>query len=139
MVGSIRRADPALYEPAMRSIERVRSLEADILHVHGTTLNLNLFLLLRAIGRDGPPAILHFHGGYPAHSRLGKRMQRHNFERAERYGFTTLAHAQPFIDAGLLHSPERIVPLMETSSTFSRSDRAISRRETGMLGDPVFL
>jgi glycosyltransferase involved in cell wall biosynthesis len=139
LVGRLRQRDPALYEPALRTIDRVSGLEPDILHVHGTTLNLNLYLLFRSLTADGPPAILHYHGGHPAHSPLGKRLQRFNFTHAARSAFTTGEQADAFVRAGMLTNPERIVRLLETSSTFQRRDRAAARRETGMAGNPVCL
>jgi len=139
VVGTLRHRDPALYEPATRTIDRVRALDPDILHVHGVTLNLNLQLLLRRFGRDASPAILHYHGGFPARSAPGRRLQRSNFAHAQRYAFTTRDQAQPFVEAGLLSQPERIVPLIETSSTFQRCDRLVARQETGMTGEPVCL
>lgn len=139
VAGRLRQRDPALYQPALRTIERVRALEPDILHVHGTTLNLNLHLLFRQLGRDSPPAILHYHGGYPARSTLGRRLQRFNFAHAQRYAFTTRDQAQPFVEARLLCEPERIVSIIETSSTFQRRDRISTRQETGMRGEPVCL
>jgi glycosyltransferase involved in cell wall biosynthesis len=110
-----------------------------VLHVHGTTLNLNLNLLVRSVARNGSSVLLHYHGGYPARSAFGRKLQRANFEQTARYGFTTASHAQPFIDGGLLNHPERVFELMETSSTFRWRDRSDARRETGMLGDPVCL
>jgi len=139
VAGRLRHRDPALYEPSLRTIERVRALEPDILHVHGTTLNLNLRLLFRHFGHQAPSAILHFHGGYPARSNFGRRLQRYNFAHASRYAFTTREQAQPFVQAGLLREPERIVSLIETSSAFQRRDRTSARHETGMTGDPVCL
>jgi glycosyltransferase involved in cell wall biosynthesis len=137
--GTLRQRDPALYEPALRTIERVRALEPDILHLHGTTLNLNLHLLFQRLGREAPPAILHYQGGYPAHSTFGKRLQRFNFAHAQRCAFTTREQAHAFIEAGVLAEPRRIVSLIETSSTFRMQDRESARRETGMTGEPVCL
>jgi glycosyltransferase involved in cell wall biosynthesis len=139
LAGRLRQSDPAFYEPALRTIDRVRALEPDILHVHGTTLNLNLYLLFRRLGRAASPALLHYHGGYPARSALGRRMQRFNFAHAQRYAFTTRDQAQPFIETGFLDKAARIVPLVETSSTFRRLDRLSARHESGMTGEPVCL
>lgn len=139
LAGRLRHREPALYEPAWRTIDRVRAIDPDILHLHGTTLNLNLHLVFRRLGRDTPPALLHYHGGYPARSALGRRMQRFNFAHAQRYAFTTRDQARPFIEAGLLSQSERIVPLIETSSTFRARDRPSARKETGMVGEPVCL
>lgn len=139
VAGHLLGRDRVLYEPATRAIRRIRALQPDLIHFHGTTLNWNLFLLLRALGDMAPPIVLHYHGGYPATNRLTRRIQRFNFDRAARMLFTTRAHAQLFVDAGLLDGFDRVVELMETSSTFRARPRAAARRETGMTGDPVFL
>ena len=139
MAGRLRRRDAALYEPAWRAIAAIQALQPDIVHLHGLDLNLNLFLLSRSLGRTPPPILLHSHGGYPAASRLGRAVQRANFRRVARLLFTTHAHAQPFIDAGVLDNEERVVEVMETSSDFTPSPREEARQRTGMVGQPVFL
>ncbi len=140
MAGRVRRREAAVYEPAVHAIETLRALRPDIVHVHGIDLNLNLFLLNFALGRRRPPpVILHSHGGYPAASRVGRAVQRANFRRAARLLFTTHAHAEPFINAGVLDGDERVVEVMETSSDFAPMPHAGARRRTGMVGKPVFL
>ncbi|MFN8472667.1 MAG: glycosyltransferase family 4 protein [Anaerolineae bacterium] len=139
VASGIRHGDAAAYEPAWRAIDAIRALRPDIIHVHGIGLNLNLFLLYRALGRTRPPVVLHYHGGYPAVSRIGRALQRANFRRAARLLFTTHTHAQPFIDGGVLDNDDRIVDLMETSSDFAPIPRGEARRRTGMAGEPVFL
>ncbi len=130
---------PTSIEPALGAIQTVRDLQPDLIHFHGTNLYLNHFLLLTALGRKRPPIVLHFHGGYPSPNRLVQRIQRFNFRRVARFLFTTLAHAQSFIDAGLIDEPPRVVEFMETSSPFRPRPRAETQHETGLSGDPVFL
>ncbi|HEU5422128.1 MAG TPA: glycosyltransferase, partial [Nitrolancea sp.] len=137
-MGRLRGRDRAYYEPAWRAIERVRACHPDLVHVHGATLNLNLHLLLRSL-EPSLPVVLHYHGGYPSRLRLVRRLQRANFERAARYCFTTQEHALPFVEAGVIARPERVVELMETSSSFQPGERARARALTEMEGDPVFL
>lgn len=138
-VGWLRNRDYVWYEPALRPIRTIRSLQPDVIHFHGATLNLNLYLLYRLLGDAAPPVVLHYHGGFPADSRVGRRIQSHNFARASRLLFTTQAHAQWFVDGGVLDGLDRVVELMETSSVFGPCPRAEAQRETNMAGDPVFL
>lgn len=138
LAGRLAGRDPSYWEPAWSAIRRVRDLEPDVVHVHGLTLNLNLGLLRRGLG-PGTPMVLHYHGGYPSRQRLVRRVQRANLDRAGRACFTTRAHAEPFLRAGLLSDAGRIVELVETSSTFQPRDRPAARAETGMTGDPVFV
>lgn len=138
-ISGVRGRSSGWYEPALRPIRAIRSLQPDVIHFHGVTLNWNLCLLYRLLGDAAPPVLLHYHGGFPAVSRLGRRLQRHNFARASRLLFTTRAHAQWFIDAGILDGFDRVLEFMETSSVFTPGARAEARRETEMMGDPVFL
>lgn len=130
---------PALYEPALRALRRIRTLAPDVVHVHGTSLHLNLALLRLASRRGGPPVVLHYHGGYPSSWAAARTVQRFNFGGARRFLFTTPAHAAPFVEAGLIRDAADVVAFMEVSSPFRLRPRAECRRETGMTGDPVFL
>jgi len=138
IAGRLASRDPGLYESAGRAIARVRALRPDIVHFHGLTLTLNLWLLRRALPA-AVPLVLHYHGGYPSRRRLPRRLQRDNLERAARLCFTTRSHAAPFLAAGASRDPCRVVELMETSTTFRRQDRQRSRALTDMAGEPVCL
>jgi glycosyltransferase involved in cell wall biosynthesis len=139
VAGAVLRRDPALYEPAFRAIRTIQSSKPDIIHFHSVTLHWNLWLLLLLLGRNCPPVVLHFHGGYPARNPLARAAQQFCFARASRLLFTTRAHAEPFVRAGMLGGMDRVEELMETSSSFVVRPRAEARRETGMSGHPVFL
>ncbi len=139
IVGSVRSGDAAAYQPAWRAIRLIKSLRPDVVHFHGCTLTLNLCLLTRAF-RDLPATIfLHYHGGYPSRHRLVHVAQRYGFDHADRYCFSTRAHATPFVGVDLIRDSTRIIELMETSSTFVPRDRSRARQETGMTGEPVML
>ena len=127
------------YEVAPPGIQTIRRLNPDLIHFHGTNLYLNHALLLATLGRKRPPFVVHYHGGFPSPNRLARRVQRFNLRRTARFLFTTKEHARPFIDAGLIEQPQRVVAFMETSSAFRMHTRAEARRHTGMTGDPVCL
>ena len=137
--GALLGRDPAFYEPALGAARAIRASRPDLIHFHGITLHWNLLLLLCLLGKERPPLVLHFHGGYPARNRLARAVQRICFRQASRLLFTTRAHAEPFLKAGVLDNLDRVEELMETSSSFVLRSREASRRETGMEGDPVFL
>ena len=129
----------AAMEPALRVLGTIRRLRPDLVHFHGTNLYLNHALLLATWGRQCPPLVLHHHGGFPSPNRLVRRVQRFNLRRVARFLFTAEAHAQPFLDAGLINRPQRIVSFIETSSPFRWQAREEARRQTGMTGTPVLL
>ena len=135
-----RRLNRPLATPAWRAISRVRRLQPDLVHFFGTSLHLNLALLFLRQNRTGPPVVLHYHGGEPAQTVLGRRLQRYGLARAARFFFTTAEQAERYTEAGLLEdATRRVVELVETSSYFSPMPRAVARQQTGMVGDPVFL
>jgi glycosyltransferase involved in cell wall biosynthesis len=139
LLGATRRRDPVTYLPGRRAVRLVRSLQPDVVHFHGSTLDLNLALLRRALSSPKPIVTLHYHGGYPPRHPIARRLQRRNFDRADRLCFTTVEHARPFEAAETLRHPERVVELVETSSTFEPRDRDAAREVTGMSGEPVFV
>lgn len=129
-----------LVTPAWRAIRRVRYLKPDLVHFFGMSLHPNLALFFLRQSRAAPPVVLHYHGGRPAQTALGRRLQRYGFARAARFFFTTAEQADRYIQAGLIKDgTRRVVELMETSSRFSPMPRAVARRQTGMVGDPIFL
>lgn len=139
VVGLVGSGDAAAYQPAWRAIRLIRSLRPDIVHFHGCTLTLNHYLLCRELCELAPALFLHYHGGYPSRHRLVRAAQQYGFAQSSRCCFSTREHATPFVDAGLIRDPTRIVELMETSSTFEPRDRSIARQQTAMTGEPVVL
>ncbi len=137
-MGNLLHRDRVLYELAVPAVERIRSLKPDLIHFHGVTLNWNLHLLLRRLGKD-TPVLLHYHGGFPAANPLTRAVQRYNFSHAVRVLFTTRLQAKAYTQAGILEDRGRVVELIETSTTFSMRPRGEARRQTGVYGDPVFL
>ncbi len=140
--------EAALWLPAWRALRHLRAAEADLWHVQGTTLHLNLGLVLAGRRGGHPPFVLHHHGGEPPRSRLGRRWQRFVFARAGRLLFTSLEQVEPWVRTGVLADtnvpPEGgrrgvVEQVVETSSAFLAGDREDARRRTGMTGDPVCL
>jgi len=135
-----RRLDRSTVTPAWRAIRRVRRLQPDLVHFFGTSLHLNLALLFLRQRPTAPPVVVHYHGGRPAQTALGRRLQRFGFARVARFFFTTAEQAETYVQAGIIDDgTRRVVELMETSSRFVPMPRAAARRQTGMVGDPIFL
>jgi glycosyltransferase involved in cell wall biosynthesis len=109
-----------------------------VIHFHGLMSSLNLFWLLHSLGKNGPPIIGHYHGGYPSNNRIVRRLQAHNLERLAFGLFTTHEHANPFVESQMLKR-EQVAELMEVSTAFRRQPRDRARESTGMQGWPVFL
>lgn len=124
--------------PPWRAIRRIGQLAPDVIHFHGLILTVNLFWLSLYLGRRAPPIVGHYHGGFPSSKPLLRPLQSFSLRRLSRALFTTVDHAQPFVEAGFLH-PCQVEELMEVSTAFSRQPRAVARARTGMTGSPVFL
>lgn len=130
--------DAAVYQPAIRSIQRIVELAPDVIHFHGLTLTWNLLLLTHHPGRHAP-IVAHYHGGLPPTHRLARLAQRSALTRVDRLLFTSAELAQPFVDAAILRDTRKVVELVETSTSIQPLPRDQARRLSGMHGDPVFL
>jgi glycosyltransferase involved in cell wall biosynthesis len=126
----------ANYAPALRAIEAISRHRADVVHFHATTHHLNLALLAARLA--GEALVVQHHGGAPAKNPFARRLQQRGLSRADRFLVTSVAHARPFVHAGLL-DPRRVETLIEVSTPFKPSSRDESRRRTGLVGDPVFV
>jgi glycosyltransferase involved in cell wall biosynthesis len=131
--------EAAMFEPAWRAAQRIRSLRPDVIHFHGMILTWNLVLLQLALGPDAPPIVMHYHGGYPPQNSLARRAARWGLRRTARQLFTTRDQADPFLAAGLLAGGAGVGELVETSSDMRPIPQAEARRQTDMHGDPVVL
>lgn len=135
------RYGPAYYEPATGLLRAIDSWRPDVLHVHGLSLDVNLALSAVLARRRRTPLVAHFHGGEPPEDldRLTLAVRRHNLGHAGRLLFTHRAQAEPFLRAGLIGSPERVVELVETSTSIQPLPRAVARATSGVDGEPACL
>lgn len=127
----------AFYEPALRAIDAIARARPDIVHFHGTAMNLNLALLRARLNQTG--LVVQHHGGGPAKSRVGRRIQRWGLARADRLLFTTIAHARPFVAAGVLQDTSRVERAFEISTSMKALPLEEARRRSGLVGDPIFV
>jgi glycosyltransferase involved in cell wall biosynthesis len=127
------------YLAGTRILPLIRSLQPDVIHYFGLTLDLNLWLVSRTAHRMGIPVVAQYNGGKPARYGVRRTLQRQNLRRVDRYLFTTEQHARAWIEAGLPLDLQRVIPFIETSSIFRMKSREQARSATGMTGDPVLL
>ncbi len=129
------------YEPALGLMREIDAWQPDVLHVHGLTLDLNLGLSARLARRRGAPLVAHFHGGEPTDGLdpLTWALRRHNLDVARRVFFTHRAQADPWLRAGLIREPNRVVELVETSTAIRPLPRAAARAVSGVDGQPACL
>lgn len=127
------------FQLATRLRTPMERFRPDIIHYFGLTVDLNLWLVLRWARIWRTPVVVHFNGGREARHPLRRAVQRQNLRNASRLLFTLSEQARPWIEAGLLDQPDKVVELLESSSFFQRRPRAEARRITGIGGSPSFL
>lgn len=127
----------AYYQPSPGLARTIRSLQPDIIHVFGLTMDLQL-ATIRGLAPRSAKIVLHYHGGEPATGPVRQRLQSRAIGGADAALFTSLDQADSWIAAGLIE-PECVHQLIETSSPFRRLDRDEARRQTAMTGNPVYL
>lgn len=119
-----------------RMLERIRSLEPDVVHVQG----LSSPRAVRQLERAVPDARLmaQDHGSVvPTGARaIAWRWAHHPLAGVT---FTSREQAVPWKRAKILHSDLPVYEVLESSSHFLPGDRAEARAKTQMSGSPCFL
>ena len=137
-LGGLTRRAPSYFEWPTGLPALLRSLQPDVVHVHGTQQHVSLAHLRRGL----PPCaslIVHYHGGAPTRRPGLRQLQRRNLRRAAAVLFTTRDQADEFSRAGMLADAADAPLLVETSSDFRWMDRRKARSRTCMAGEPVYL
>jgi glycosyltransferase involved in cell wall biosynthesis len=119
-----------------RLIARVRSMEPDVVHVHGLHYPRALRRLGRVLG-DTPIVVQDHATRAPRGWRA--RIWRALCRRLSGVIFTSRDLAQPFVDAGVFSQDLPIFEVLESSVHFTPGDQQSARRDTGLDGDPCFL
>jgi glycosyltransferase involved in cell wall biosynthesis len=118
------------------SRDLLRSIAADVFHVHGLDFPRHVRSL--ADLRLGAPIILQDHASRPP--RFWRRpAARRGMSVAAGVAFCSLNQARPFADAGLIGASTQVYEIPESTSRFAPGDRAEARRITGLEGDPAVL
>jgi glycosyltransferase involved in cell wall biosynthesis len=136
---AVPRRSPARGSRSRRSadvIDRVISLGADVVHLHGFVRPL-LARNLRAALHD-VPLLVQDHGSVvPSGAR--RLFWRLAFGEADAVAFAAREQATPFLEAGVLRRGMPVFELFEDSTSFGIGDRAAARAATGLFGDPCVL
>ena len=116
--------------------ELLRTLHADVLHVHG----LAFFPQVESLARQLPdlPIILQDHASQPPRP-WRRTAWRRGLAVAAGVAFCAAPQARPFIAARLLGPQTRLYEIPESTSRFTPGDREAARRATGIHGDPAVL
>lgn len=118
-------------------LNAIKEAQPDAVHMNGVTLLQPLSAIGTWCAKTGRVFTVSYHGGRPRREPWLLPVQRRILARCRGVFFTTRAHAEPWITAGLLNE-DQVIPCMEVSSNFSPQDRKQTRARTGMKGNPVF-
>lgn len=123
-------------ETSRRLAARLVGLGVDLVHIHG----LDFAPQAHALAERLPwlPILLQDHANRPPRWWRRGRWRRW-YAAASAVSFTSMALAQPFVDAGLFAPSTRVFAIPESSSRFTPGDRAVARAATGLHGDPCVL
>jgi len=114
----------------------LRSLAADVFHVHGLDFPRQVHSLAELT--PGVPIILQDHASRPP--RMWRRAAaRRGMSVAAGVAFCSRDQARPFTDAGLIGASTQIYGIPESTSRFTPGDREDARRLTGVHGSPAVL
>ncbi len=123
---------PAVLAPATGPLAALARIHPEIIHSFDLVHHPSLALLGWFAERRGVPLVAHYHGGEPAHHLLTRPIERFALRRVSAVCFTDIDRAQAWP-----LPKHRIVPLVESSTTFEIRDRTAARKRTGMRGNPA--
>ncbi len=114
----------------------IKSLQADVFHIHGLLFPRDVLELARIA--PGTPTLIQDHANHvPRFWRL--RGMRRGMAGIAGVSFCARAQAVPFVKAGIIPARATVYEIPECSSRFTPGDRDEARQLTGLRGDPAVL
>jgi glycosyltransferase involved in cell wall biosynthesis len=108
----------------------IKSLNPDAVIIHGFHFPWKVLTLRNTLG-SRVKFFLQHHAEKP-YLDFRRSLQSKVDHFIDRYFFTAQDLAKPFLDAGIISSKEKIVEVMEVSSTFRKRSRADAKKELGI-------
>jgi len=109
----------------------------DIVLFLGLTLGASLSACATFCRRRKIPLFGTYHGGGPPANRLMKAVLRRAYGTARGFFFTSLEHARPWLEGGLIDDPAKIILAPETSTEMMPRDPARARQKLRIDGNPL--
>lgn len=113
----------------------IRSLNADVVHVHGFMFPVQV-LLLRLLLNKKTAIIVQHHGGYPPKGLKGYLYSLMN-NLADGFFFSTIEQGAAWFNNK--KQQQKVMPVMEGSNHFNYCQRVTARTKTQLEGNPIFL
>lgn len=124
-------------------IDAIASHSPDLIHVNGLIFPTLVAAMRAAVGKR-PAIVVQHHGGeFPIRGEgivgwLRERRWKAGLASADAISFTAREQAEPWRAAGVL-GDQRIIEIVEASTTLRTVDRARARTAIGVNGNPVIL
>ncbi len=115
----------------------IRSLEPDIILVHGMLFPLQVIALRMTVGKK-PVIILQHHGGKPAPS-VTRIFQRFADRFVSAYLFTAKGIAKPWLEQRIISSPQKVCEVTEASPFVEKRDKMTCRATLLFQNETNFL
>ena len=125
-----------MLRPSPHLIEVVRTLDPDVIHVHGFVFPVALWNLAREL--PGIPLMIQDHSTRLPHG-LRRALWRRVCRSVDAVAFTTRDQALPFFDTEIFRPDTKLFEVLGGSSFFTPGDRDSARAHTGISGDPGIL
>lgn len=119
-----------------RLIDRVKSLEPDVVHFNGLTFPRDLRALQAALPEV--PFVAQDHG-FHVPGRLRRSYYRWGLAALQAVMFCAREQAEPLQRSGMLSTRTAVFEVVEISSPFQAGDVQAARAVTGMYGDPCLI
>jgi glycosyltransferase involved in cell wall biosynthesis len=124
-------------------VEAIASLSPDVIHINGLIFPGLVAGIRAAVGRRAALVVQHHGGEFPIRGEgivgwLRERRWRAGLASADAISFTAREQAEPWRAAGVL-GDQRIIEIVEASTTLRVVERARARAAIGVNGNPVIL
>ena len=115
----------------------VHELQPTVVHTHNMNKMLQHNHLVDIVGPE-IPLVVQNHAEWPA-KWLRMSLQRRLFPKLSAFLFCAPGQEKAWREKQLIQAGQTIHYVMEGSTTFQYSERALARKKTGLTGSPIFL
>jgi len=127
----------APWQIPYKSHRFIKSIDPDIVLVHGLIFPLQVIVLKRMLGKKCA-VILQQHADYPVHS-IRKIFQKMADAYIDAYMFTSAAIAEPWLNHKVIRDRHKIKALSGASAAVKKMDKTSCRESLGLSGHSNFL
>ena len=127
----------AAWQIPFKTHRYIKSLDPDIVLVHGFTFPLQV-IMLKLLLKKKCAFVLQHHGEQPARS-TREFFQKIAGRFVDAYMFTAAAIATPWVEHGIINSKNKIVEIQEASAIIEKKNKLSCKKKLGFAGNNNFL